>query len=159
MGKRKFKIKNKYVVSFCAVMRDKEGSLLAQNSSESPLSYIQGVNDVMPGLTSLLENKQAGDEFEALFEPDEAFGERNEELVQKLPIEMFENIIDQLHLGEQFILDTSIGKIPAFIKEINKKSIIIDINSPLAGKAIHIKGKITDVRKATEAELITGVPG
>ena len=42
---------------------------------------------------------------------------------------------------------------------INKKSIIIDINSPLAGQTIHIKGKITDVRKATEAELITGVPG
>lgn len=158
MAKRKYKIKNKCVVSFCAVMRSQDGELLAQNSQESPLSYIHGVNDVMPGLSALLENKQVGDEFEGVFRPNEAFGERNEELVQKLPLEMFESIIEQLHIGEQFILDTSLGKIPAFIKKITKTSIIIDINSPLAGKTIHIKGHITGVRQATDTELITGFP-
>lgn len=159
MGKKDNKIKDKCVVSFCAIMRDKKGELLAQNSKESPLSYIHGVNDVMPGLSALLKNKQVGDEFEGTFKPEEAFGERNEELVQKLPVEMFESIIDKLHIGEQFILDTSLGKIPAFIKKITKKNIIIDINSPLAGKTIHIKGHVVSVRKATEAELITGFPG
>lgn len=158
MAKKDNKIKDKCVVSFCAIMRDSQGELLAQNSKESPLSYIQGVNDVMPGLSNMLKNKKVGDEFEGIFEPAEAFGERNEELVQKLPIEMFESVIDKLHTGEQFILDTSLGKIPAFIKKITKKNIIIDINSPLAGKTIHIKGHITGIRKATEVELITGFP-
>ena len=53
--------------------------------ANQPLEYLQGHNNLIIGLENALEGKEVGDKFEVRVQPEEGYGEYNENMVQRVP--------------------------------------------------------------------------
>src|SRR5947209_38430 len=82
-------IANRKVVTIDYTLTDDHGAVIDSSSGQEPLSYIQGAGNIVPGLETALEGKSAGDALKVTVPPAEAYGERDEELVQAVPRDRF----------------------------------------------------------------------
>lgn len=125
-----------------------------QAGQERPLEFILGNRMVVPGFEKAVEGMEIGEEKEFTLKPEDAYGERREELEQKVPKEMFPKEKEP-KIGMTLIMGTPTGQqIPATIKKIEDKEITLDLNHPLAGKTLVFKIKILDVKDAPVEEKV-----
>src|SRR5438552_2340958 len=82
-------IGNQKVVSIDYTLTDDRGEVLDTSQGEEPLTYIQGSGNIIPGLETALEGKAAGDALKVTIAPAQAYGERDEDLVQAVPRDRF----------------------------------------------------------------------
>ena len=137
-------------------LTDDSGEVLDSSSGREPLAYLHGKGNIIPGLEKALEGKQAGDKLNVSVEPGEGYGERDEQLVQEVPREAFENV-DEVNPGMQFQAQTEQGQ--ARIVTVTKVAddvITVDANHPLAGAKLHFDVEVTEVREPSAEELEQG---
>lgn len=132
--------------------------LMERATEEHPLVYCHGEHMMLPMFEANLAGKEEGEEFDFRIPYTEAYGEYDDEGVITLAKEMFEldGKFDEsrVFVGNVVPMTTSDGEVVnAQIAEITEKEVTIDLNHPLAGENLHFKGKILEVRDATEAEL------
>lgn len=89
--------------------------------------------------------------YEIELKPEEAFGKRNLDLVQMIPMKVFtENRMTPVP-GAMFNFDGKIGKTIA----VSAGRVMVDFNNPLAGKTveykIEVRRKVTDNREKIKA--------
>lgn len=149
------KIAKNTVVSIDYTLKDDEGSVIDTSDGRGPLSFIQGIGNIIPGLEKKLEDKQVGDSFQVSISPEEGYGERDETLRQIIPSSAFQGI-SSLEVGMQFQMQTNQGVQIASIVDIEGDNVTIDSNHPLAGLNLNFAVTVTDVRQATEEELNHG---
>src|SRR5690606_11173664 len=89
------------VASIHYTLTDDEGRIIDQSSESRPLRYFHGAGNIIPGLEKALAGKQAGDALQVQVRPEEAYGVRNEGMVQVLPRESFKGV-DKVEPGMQF---------------------------------------------------------
>lgn len=148
-------IQNDQVVSFHYTLTDASGTVL-DKSQDTPLIYLHGAHNIIPGLETALLGKQAGDKVNVTIAPADAYGELNPEMIQEVPREMFQGV-DQITVGMQFHADDTDGGMQVVtVKEVNEKTVFIDANHPLAGQTLTFDVEVTDVRPATADELEHG---
>lgn len=149
------KIADKTVVALDYVLTDSQGEILDQ-SAEGQFAYLHGANNIIPGLEKALFGKQSGDQLQVVVNPTEGYGERNDELTQVVPIDMFESP-DDIEVGQKFHAQASHGEpIVVTIIAVEDGNVTIDGNHPLAGIDLHFNVKVIDVRDATQEELEHG---
>lgn len=112
---------------------------------------------MLESFTSHLEGLKAGDTFDFILSPIEAFGERNPNMVAELDKQLFvidgEFDNDRVYVGAFVPMMTAEGmRIEGLVKEIKDDKVTIDFNHQLAGETIKYVGKIINVREATEEE-------
>src|SRR5437763_954283 len=61
-----------------------------------PLTFLFGVGGLIPGFERNLEGLSAGEKFDFLIEPDQAYGETDPNAIINLPIDIFkvDNVVD-----------------------------------------------------------------
>ena len=69
------------VVSFHYTLRDDTGSVSESSEGGSPVVYLHGRNNIVPGLESELAGKKSGDKLTAVVAPEQGYGPRNESAV------------------------------------------------------------------------------
>lgn len=142
------------VVSINYELSDSAGRLIEKTSS--PISYLHGgYRGIFPVVESALDGKQVGDGCEVLMEPDDAFGDYDEELVRVEPRERFP---ENLSIGMQFegAPEGSEQYIIYTVTDIADDRVVVDGNHPLAGKSLVFSCTVTEVRAATGDELAHG---
>jgi FKBP-type peptidyl-prolyl cis-trans isomerase SlyD len=87
--------------------------------------------------------------------PAEGYGEKNDELVQPVPLSAFEGI-ESIEPGMQFQAETPNGPQVVRVIEVGDESVTIDANHPLAGETLHFDVEVIDVRDATDEEQESG---
>ncbi|UCD68852.1 MAG: FKBP-type peptidyl-prolyl cis-trans isomerase [Betaproteobacteria bacterium] len=130
------------------------GKLIEKTSS--PMSYLHGgYQGIFPVVESALEGKRAGDACEVLMEPEDAFGDYNEQLVIVEPRERFPgNVSVGMHFegapegSEQYLIYT--------VTDVADDRVVVDGNHPLAGKSLVFNCTVTEVREASSEELAHG---
>lgn len=143
------------VVSIDYVLRDDEGEVLDSSEGREPLAYLHGVGQIIPGLEQALEGKEVGDQLKVAVAPADAYGERNDGLLQQVPREQFAGI-DDLAVGMQFRVNSDVGPMVVTVVDVNDATVTVDGNHPLAGVNLNFDVTIRDVREATEDELAHG---
>jgi FKBP-type peptidyl-prolyl cis-trans isomerase SlyD len=134
-------------------LTDEEGEELDNSGDEGPLTYVHGMQEIIPGLEYALEGRAVGDHFQVTIEPPEAYGDRIEELCIELPREEFEDT-DDLKLGMQFSLaDEDDDEMVVTVVDFDDDSVVVDGNHPLAGVTLLFDVKVHDVRPATPEEI------
>lgn len=101
-----------------------------------------------------MEGKAAGDTFEVDVPAAEAYGEKREGLTQRIPKKHFEG--QPLKAGMQVILNTNFGPRAVTIQKVGMSVVDVDLNHPMAGKDLHFKIEILDVREASAEEIEHG---
>ncbi len=136
-------------------LKDKEDNILDE-SSDSSFTYLHGASNIIPGLEKALEGSEAGDEVSVDVKPEDAYGERNLEMIQRLPRDLFPEEVE-VKEGMQFHAQSSSGDpVIVTIDSIDGDEVVVDGNHPMAGKHLHFDVVVVEVRDATEHEIEHG---
>lgn len=120
-----------------------------------PLAILMGAGNIIPGLEKALEGKVAGDQFQVTVPADEAYGQRNEQLVQRIPKRYLPQNVT-LRPGQSVVLNTQQGPRMVTILKIGMSVVDVDLNHPMAGKDLLFDIEVVEVRPASEEELAHG---
>lgn len=148
-------IKNNDVVSFDYVVKDNSGKIIDSSEGKGPLVYIHGTGSILSALEDALVGIENGESFVAKISPEEGYGQRNEDLVQKVERSVFQGV-DELVEGMIFTAQQPEGELQVTIIDIEGDEITLDGNHPLAGITMNFEGIVRDVRDATPEEIKTG---
>lgn len=125
-------------------------------SRGEPLSFLVGHRNVIAGLEEALMGREAGEKLEVTVEPAKAYGERRANAIQRVPKKYFENPA-RLKPGMTTVLQTrEAGARMVTVHKVGSSVIDVDLNHPLAGKALHFEVEITGVREADKDEIAHG---
>ena len=74
------------VVSFHYKLSDSDGTINESSEGGSPVVYLHGRDAIVPGLESQLAGKRSGEKLTATVPPEQGYGQRNENAVQRVPL-------------------------------------------------------------------------
>ncbi len=140
-------IENGAKVQLEYTLKDDGGEVLDSNKGREPLTYTQGQKQIIPGLEQALSGMHAGEEKKVTIKPVDAYGEVNPSAVTEVPKEMLPP--DALKVGTQLVAQSQAGdRRIVRIKEVREKTVVIDLNHPLAGKTLFFDVKVLGVEPA-----------
>jgi FKBP-type peptidyl-prolyl cis-trans isomerase SlyD len=143
------------VVLIHYTLTNDDGKVLDSSSGREPLAYLHGKGNIISGLESALDGKQAGDKLNVRVEPAEGYGVRDDALVQQVPRRQFGGA--NLKPGMQFHAQTSQGHARVVtVTRVVGDMVTVDGNHPLAGEALNFDVEVAEVRDATQEELEHG---
>lgn len=147
------------VVSFHYNLKDVDGNLLETSYDLEPTLYLHGHRNILASLEDVLEGKTLGDKISVTLSPEQAYGERKEGAVQRIPIKHLHNhaaLKNKLKAGALVQVNTQQGPWEAVVLKVGKFNVDIDSNHPLAGKTLTFDIEVVAVREATAEELAHG---
>ena len=147
-------ITSRKVVSIDYTLTNEKGEVLDSSDGQAPLTYIHGANNIIPGLEAALEGKAAGDSLQVTIAPPDAYGERDERLVQAIPRDRFP--IEEVEVGMQFQAEGGGMSRVLQVVAVDAEQVKVDANHPLAGVTLAFDVKVVAVRDATLEELTHG---
>ena len=137
-------------------LKNDAGQLLDSSENQPPLAYIQGLGHIIPGLEQALEGKSAGEKLNVVIDPKDAYGHRNETLVETVGIDKFGKP-EEVKEGVQFQVGTpQEGMRIATNMKVEGENVTVDFNHPLADVTLHFDVEVIDVRDATKEEIEHG---
>jgi FKBP-type peptidyl-prolyl cis-trans isomerase SlyD len=144
----------KFVELTYKVTDRKSGHVLTR--VEFPLGYVHGHNEILaPFVHMALEGKSAGDVIEVSIDGSEIFGPRDESMVFTDDIE---NVPEEYRqVGMSILMENDRGQTRSFlVTRIDEKTLTVDGNNPLCGRAVVFTLEVLTVRDATDEEMRTG---
>ncbi len=148
-------IEKNVVVSLAYKVQLEDGVVVDQATADTPLDYLHGHNNLITGLEAELEGKKAGDNFSVTLAPQDAYGEHNDALVQRVPAEVFQGV-EQIEVGMRFLADTDQGQVPVEVTEVDGDEVVVDGNHMLAGQTLTFDVEVIATREATAEETEHG---
>lgn len=139
------------VVSIHYTLRDDNGKIIDSSSGKDPLLYLHGRGNLIIGMEEGLEGKSSGDQLDLKIAPEKGYGEKNEKLIQKVPLTAFGD--QKVDRGMQF--NTQNGQVVT-ITDVSKDSVTVDGNHPLAGVGLNFEVEVINIRQATKEEIEHG---
>jgi len=145
------------VVTFHYRLSNDEGKELENSHAGDPVAYLHGHHGVIRGLEAAMVDKTAGDSFSVTIQPVDAYGLRNEENQQRVPIKhLHVNKKARLRPGMIVGVETEKGPKQVTIVKVGKFNVDVDSNHPLAGKVLTFDVEIQEVREASPEEITHG---
>lgn len=145
-------IKQHSVVSFHYTLTGEDGRQIESTRDRQPMLYLHGAGNIIPGLEKALDGREPGDSFSVTVPPEEAYGPRVAEKVQRLPAKHFPQP-RRLKPGQVVQLRTRRGPVQAVVLKVGRFNIDVDANHPLAGRTLTFDVEIVEVRDASPEEI------
>lgn len=137
--KRNSKVKIQYTGTLS------DGSIFDKTNEGEPLEFVVGQGQVLPKFEDEILEMKVNEEKKFKVKTEEAFGKRNETLIQNLP-KFNQPGTPTIEKGSIItIFDKSGKSIPGLVLEVSKETITVDLNHPLAGKDLTFKVKVVDI--------------
>jgi len=143
------------VVSFHYKLTDDTASFNESSEGGNPVVYLHGRNNIVPGLERELAGKKSGDKFTATLRPEDGYGLRNENAVQRVPRKHLATR-GPIVAGQMVVVNTREGHRQARVLKVGHFNVDLDLNHPLAGRTLTFDIEVVGVRPATEEELAHG---
>lgn len=156
------KITPQCVVALTWTLKDTLGDVL--DELDEPVEFLLGGNDLLASIEEALQGHEPQNQLELHLEPEQAFGDYDENLVfletRKLfPAELEEGMtFDGAAMPSGTSPQIPKGQIYT-VTDIYPDHVVLDGNHPLAGIAIRLAVKVESVRAATEQEIGQGSLG
>jgi FKBP-type peptidyl-prolyl cis-trans isomerase SlyD len=162
MGQFCMEISKQCVVALTWTLKDTLGEEL--DVLDEPVEFLIGGNDLLPPIEDALQGHSAGAELHLQIEPEQAFGDFNDQLLFLEPRALFPAELQEGLTMEGSALPVGCNpKAPKdalyTVTDIYPEHVVLDGNHPLAGIAIRISLKVESVREATEEEVTSGSLG
>jgi len=150
------------VVGLTWTLKDTLGEVL--DELNTPIEFLIGGDDLLQKIEEALQGHSAGAQVDLHLEPEEAFGDYDENLVFLEDRTRFPKDLEEGHTLEGHALPTGCNPdaprdLLYTVTEIYPEHVVLDGNHPLAGIAIRLHLKVASVREATEEEIGRGSCG
>ncbi len=143
------------VVSFHYTLRDPDGRVLDTSAGGQPVSYLEGVGQIIEGLDEAMKGLPVGTKTRIAVPAARGYGERDQEQVQKilrslLPVE------GELQVGDRFQAGADQYAPIVTVMGIEDDHVLLDANHPLAGVDLTFDVEVIALRAATAEEIEHG---
>ena len=143
------------VVSIHYIVSEEPGGEIESSHGRDPIAFLVGHGNIIPGLDKAIAGHGAGDKLDVVVSPEEGYGLRREDFVQRVAKKYFRDA-EHLRPGMATLLSTKDGPRSVTVLKIGSSVIDVDLNHPLAGKTLRFAVEVVDVRDATEEEQAHG---
>lgn len=110
-----------------------------------PLKFTAGSGQVIPGFDKAVVGMKKGEEKKFTLQPADAYGDRKPEMTHTVPRKQLPPEHEP-KLGMMLVMGTPQGQqVPAVITKVTKENVTLDLNHPLAGKALTFDIKIVEI--------------
>ncbi len=142
------------VVTLNYTVRDTDGAVI--DDGQHPLVYLHGGYDgIFPVLEETLHGKKVGDTFQVKLQPEDAFGDYDEELILVEDAKLFpENI--EVGMSFERVSDDGEEELIYRVTDIADGKVVVAGNHPLAGVALVFDVTVAEVRAASAEEIAHG---
>jgi FKBP-type peptidyl-prolyl cis-trans isomerase SlyD len=150
------KIGSNAVVSIDYTLRSDKGQVLDSSDGGEPLTYLHGQGQIIPGLEAALAGKSKGDALKVVVPPKDGYGERTPDSTVRVRREELPEG-QEPEVGMELEAEGPDGESQQlWIVAVEKDSVVLSSDHPLAGETLHFDVTVRDVRAATEEELAHG---
>lgn len=152
-------VKDDCVVSFNYTLKDQQGSVLESNQGGSPVVYLHGHHNMIPGLEAAMTDRELGAQFEVTLAPHEAYGERNDAMQTKVPVKHLQGLpkgAKDWQAGMVALVKTDQGVKHVTVVKPGRFMVLVDMNHPLAGQTLTYEIEIVALRAAEDEEIAHG---
>jgi FKBP-type peptidyl-prolyl cis-trans isomerase 2 len=150
-------IKDGLLVSLHYTLKDTSGKVLETSKGKEPLKYVHGKRMMIPGLEKELAGMKVGGEKHVTVKPEDAYGPVNKNAFQEFPKEKLP--AEGLKVGAILTGQGPQGQpIQARVHEIKEKTVVLDLNHPMAGKTLVFDVKIVDIQSEPAPSAEPAVP-
>jgi len=131
---------------------------------DEPVEFLIGGDDLFEVIEKALQGCSAGSTVNLQIEPEQGFGEYNEQLVFLEPRSLFPAELEEGMTFDGTALPAGCNpETPQdalyTVTEIYPEHVVLDGNHPLAGIALRLTLSVRAVREATEGEIGSGTAG
>lgn len=138
-------VENGSLVSLEYTLTGEDGKVIDSNKGKDPLKYTQGQSQIVPGLEKQMAGMKVGGEKKVKVKPEDGYGPVNKDAFQEFPKEKIPP--DGLKVGAVLMAKGPQGEaIPVRVHEIKEKTVVLDLNHPLAGKTLTFDVKVLDIQ-------------
>lgn len=146
-AKNERSVKDGLMISLEYTLKDTEGKVLETNKGKEPLKYVHGQKMMIPGLERELTGMKVGGEKHVTVKPEDAYGKVNPNAVQEIPKEQIPP--NGLKVGAVLAARSPDGAVlPITVREIKEKTVVVDMNHPMAGRTLVFDVKIVAIEPA-----------
>lgn len=140
------------------VENGERGKLLEESHAEQPIVYLHGHGNIIPGLEEAMQGKKEGDKFHVTLTPEQAYGPRRPNAIQRVPIKhlLLGNKKQRLLPGMIVSVQTDRGPRQVVVVKAGKFTVDVDINHPLAGMTLDYEIEVHSIRDADAEEIAHG---
>lgn len=118
------------------------GEDIENNLQDAPLNCVIGDGSLLPGFEDAMHGMRAGDSLDVVLAPEQAFGQPNEDNVQRFPLYRFP---PDMELAKGLMLSFD-GKgdysQTGVVQDFDKHYVTIDFNHPLAGRRLRFRVRL-----------------
>ncbi len=142
-------VQNGSTVSLEYTLKDDGGQVLDSNKGKTPLVFVQGQRQIIPGLEREIVGMRPGEEKKVVVAPDDGgYGPVVPGAQQEVPKDAIPK--EGLKVGTQLTARSGSGEArPVTVKEIKDTTVVLDFNHPLAGKTLFFDVKVLGVQAPT----------
>jgi FKBP-type peptidyl-prolyl cis-trans isomerase SlyD len=142
------------VVEIDLELADFHGNVIQR--ADRPVHYLHGgYGDLLPALERALDGKRVGAHVTVRLEPEEAFGDYDENLLRVEPRDRFPETLEEGMRFEGVPGEDGDGTIYA-VTDIAADKVVLDGNHPLAGIGLQFRCTVRGVRAASPDEIARG---
>lgn len=121
-----------------------DGSEFDSSAGRDPLMFTLGEESVIPGFEAAVAGLEVGDTTTVTIPAAEAYGERMEEAIQSVPIEIFGETVPEV--GLMIGLQNEDGRqAAAVIADVLDDIVLLDFNHPLAGQDLTFELTLVEI--------------
>lgn len=121
-----------------------DGTVFDSSQGRDPFEFTLGAGQVIPGFDAAVTGMEEGDSTTVKIEPENAYGDRHEEMVQQVTRSDIPEEID-LTVGMQLQASGPGGEMVVTVVELSEESVTLDANHPLAGKALTFELELVEI--------------
>ena len=146
------------VIGISYTLTDGEGETQEEVGDDEPVFYLHGHGNIVPGLERELEGLSQGDAYDVELEPEDAYGEYDENYLFRVSRDDVPAEVDlKPGMALELVPEGGDGMtMLVYVKEISGDEVVLDGNEPLAGKHLHFEGRVVEVREASDEEIEHG---
>lgn len=110
-----------------------------------PLEFVCMAGQMIPGFDAAVNEMEVGETKKVHLPASEAYGERDEALVQSVPTANVPGA-DELPVGQTVYLQGPGGQpLPALVVEVNDQYVVLDLNHEMAGKDLNFEITLVEI--------------
>jgi FKBP-type peptidyl-prolyl cis-trans isomerase SlpA len=129
-------------------LRLSDGEVIDSNFEREPATFTVGDGNLLQGFERAMLGLRAGDKETLLIKPEDGFGQRNPNNIQRISRAQFPQDVE---LSEGLMLsfaDAQKTELPGVVTSFDDEEVVVDFNHPLAGREIFFEVAILRIEPA-----------
>ena len=149
-GKNERVVQDGMLVSLEYTETGTDGKVIESSKGQGPLKYIHGQKMLPPGLERALTGMKVGGQKKITVKPEDAYGKFNPKATKEVPRDSVP--ANGLTVGAVLAYRNPDGTVaPMTVREIKEKTVVMDMNHPMAGKTLIFDVKVVDIQPAPQS--------